>query len=319
MIEKKKKLFTKQRMKEFLLINLGVFMMAAAYSVLLDANNIIVGGIGGLATLLRAIFKTIPSSFFILALNLILLVFAFIFVSKEFFIKTIYASIVYPLYTFLWEIINQKLLTNMLPNIVEVSNQSNLGVDPRILTAGAYLVIVLFGAFISGVGLGLALRNGASTGGVDIIQRIFLKYLKMPLSASMIIIDGAVVLIAGIYFKDLFIILYGGMFIFISGFVMDAIVFSGFNARCVNIVTTKPNEIRDKIFEVLERGVTLVDAKGGYTEEDKTLLICVMSNSEFYKMKELIQAIDAKAFIYITRASEVHGEGFSPDIPSIKD
>ena len=95
---------------------------------------------------------------------------------------------------------------------------------------------------------------------------------------------------------------------------MDSIIFSGFNARCVNIVTTKPEEIKEQIFKILGRGITIVAAKGGYTGNDKTILVCVMHNQEFYKMKEIIRSIDEKAFIYITRASEVHGEGFSPEI-----
>ena len=79
---------------------------------------------------------------------------------------------------------------------------------------------------------------------------------------------------------------------------MDSIIFSGFNARCVNIVTTKPEEIKEQIFKILGRGITIVAAKGGYTGNDKTILVCVMHNQEFYKMKEIIRSIDEKAFIY---------------------
>ena len=113
--------------------------------------------------------------------------------------------------------------------------------------AGSYLVFVIFGAVISGIGLGLALKRGASTGGVDIIQQIFLKYFKIPFSVSLIIIDGAIVLSASFYFQDLFTILYGFSFILISGFVLDSIAFSGFNSRAVNIITKEPLKIKQKI------------------------------------------------------------------------
>lgn len=306
------KIFTKRKIKEFLLINLGVILMAFAYSVLLDPNNVIVGGIGGIATILRDFAgDRFPSSLFILVLNIVLLFVGLIFVGKSFFLKTLYASLIYPVYTYLFELLNEHFLSDMLPNI---SNINVEGIDARIVVAGAYLVIVLFGAVISGVGLGLALRNGASTGGVDIIQQIFLKYFKMPFSVSLIFIDGLIVLSAGIYFHDVFTILYGALFIYLSGVVMDTIIFSGFNSRCVNIVTSKPEEIKEEIYRVLERGVTVVSAKGGYTNLDKPIIICVMHNSEFYKMKEIIRKIDERAFIYVTKASEVHGEGFSPDI-----
>jgi len=307
----KKMHFSKRKIKEFLLINLGVFLMAFAYSLFLDPNHVIVGGVGGISTLISS--KTgFSSSIIMLILNLALLVFALIFVSGEFFLKTLYASIIYPVFAYLLELLRDNYLKGILPNLVDI--ESINGIDARILSAGAYLVVVIFGAVISGIGLGLALRNGSSTGGVDIIQRILLKYFKLPFSISLIMIDGSIVLISGIIYQDIFTILYGAMFIATSGYVMDAIIFSGFNSRCVNIVTSKPLEIKKKIFDILERGVTVVSAKGGYTNIDRTILVCVMSNHEFYKMKEIIYSIDEKAFIYVTRASEVHGEGFTPEL-----
>lgn len=308
----KKKIFTKKNIKEFICINLGVILMAAAYSLLLDPNNVIIGGVGGLSTLLKDV-TGLSSSLFMLVLNGSLLIFALIFVDKSFFLKTVYASLVSPIYTYLFELLYKNVLLNYIPNIIEFQNNSNILGNSNIASAGAYLVIVLFGAVISGYGLGLAIRSGASTGGVDIIQKILYKYCKIPFSVSLIIIDGIIVFVSGIYFHNIFVIFYGAIFIFVSGYVMDLIIFSGFNARCVNIVTTKPNEIKDQIFKVLDRGTTIIQAKGGYTGFDKTLIVCVMHNNEFYKMKEIIKSIDEKAFIYVTKASEVHGEGFSPE------
>lgn len=307
-----KKIFTKRNLKEFFFINIGVLLMAAAYSFLLDPNNIVIGGVGGIATILKDV-TGISSSLFILILNGVLLIVALIFVDRSFFLKTIYASLIYPVYSYLCELLYKNFLSGSLPNILKFQ-ADNPTLDTNIASAGAYLVVVIFGAVITGFGLGLAIRNGSSTGGVDIIQKILLKYCKIPFSISLIIIDGTIVCASGIYFHNAFVILYGAIFIFVSGYVMDSIIFSGFNARCVNIVTTKPEEIKEQIFKILGRGITIVAAKGGYTGNDKTILVCVMHNQEFYKMKEIIRNIDEKAFIYITRASEVHGEGFSPEI-----
>ncbi len=307
-----KKIFTKRNLKEFFFINIGVLLMAAAYSFLLDPNNIVIGGVGGIATILKDV-TGISSSLFILILNGVLLIVALIFVDRSFFLKTIYASLIYPVYSYLCELLYTNFLSGSLPNILKFQ-ADNPTLDTNIASAGAYLVVVIFGAVITGFGLGLAIRNGSSTGGVDIIQKILLKYCKIPFSISLIIIDGTIVCASGIYFHNAFVILYGAIFIFVSGYVMDSIIFSGFNARCVNIVTTKPEEIKEQIFKILGRGITIVAAKGGYTGNDKTILVCVMHNQEFYKMKEIIRNIDEKAFIYITRASEVHGEGFSPEI-----
>ncbi len=311
----KKEIFTKQKIKEFLFINLGVFIMAAAYSVLLDPNKIIVGGVGGLSTILSTLIEEkydwFSPSIFIAFINIVLLIISLFFVSKEFFIKTIYASIVFPLFTFVWELIYDYFLINLLVDLSKYQND--------VTYAGAYLVIILLGSILSGVGLGLAIRNGSSTGGVDIIQKILYKYLKLPYSASLIIIDGSIVLLAALTIGNIYTVIYGAMFIYISGFVMDSIIFSGFNSRCVNIVTEKHEEIKEQIFKVLSRGVTIIPATGGYTGDNKPVLVCVMSNNEFYKMKEIIRSIDPKAFIYVTKASEVHGEGFSPENMIIGD
>lgn len=314
---------TRSKIHEFLIINLGVFIMAAAYSILLDPNKIIVGGVGGLATIFNVMVEDSGHSFspsvFIAVINIILLVFALLFVSKDFFLKTVYASIVFPIFTFLCELVYNNWLIKFLPNLTDVPELLNGVIDTRVYFAGAYLVIVVIGAILSGVGLGFAIRNGSSTGGVDIVQKILHKYLKIPFSVSLIIVDGIIVAFAGIYFKDFFTIIYGAIFIYISGFVMDSIIFSGFNSRCVNIVTEKPEEIKDHIFKVLNRGVTVVSAIGGFTGINKPILVCVMSNSEFYKMKQIIKSIDPNAFIYVTKASEVHGEGFSPENMMMSD
>lgn len=317
----------KAKIKDFLTINLGVFLMAFAYSLFIDPNNLIIGGVGGLATILKTIFEgqkifgviPITSSLLILIFNLILLVFALIFIGKNFFLKTLYASLIYPVYVFILELIIKTLGNNFI-NLMTVTNeiQNNLKLSPistKAIMAGAYLVFIVFGAVISGIGLGLALKKGASTGGVDIIQQILLKYFKIPFSVSLIFVDGSVVLLACLYFHDLFTLLYGVVFILISGAVLDMVAFSGFNSRAVNIITKEPQLVKEKIFAVLGRGVTEVYARSGYKEQDFVMLICIMSNKEYYKIKATILEIDERAFIYVTRASEVHGEGFSYDSP----
>jgi uncharacterized membrane-anchored protein YitT (DUF2179 family) len=250
-----------------------------------------------------------------LLLNLILLIFAIIFIDKTFFLKTVYASLVYPVYVFFIEII-LGLFNNTFINLTMVTNEllnNKIFTEGtiKILTSGAYLVYIVFGAVLSGIGIGLVLKKGSSTGGVDIIQQIFLKYFKIPFSVSLIIVDGAIVLVSAIYFKDAFIILYGIIFILLSGFVLDSITFNGFNSRTVNIITKESNLVKQRIYELIDRGVTEMYAKGGYFGKDFKLLICVMSNKEFYKVKAEILKIDKKAFIYVTRSSEVHGEGFT--------
>jgi conserved hypothetical protein len=320
----KKIKITKKHIKDFLTINLGVFLMAMAYSILIDRNKLVIGGVGGIATILSNAITglKINSSFIILIINVVLLLIALIFVGKKFFLKTLYTSLIYPVYVFMFEKIIL-LLQDVVPDLSLTKEELAIKLSDialgqnaaNAIMAGSYLLVIIFGAVISGFGLGLALKKGASTGGVDIIQQILLDRFKIPFSISLLMIDGTIVTAAAIYFKDFFMILYGFLFIYLSGVVLDAIVFSGFNSRAVYIITSDPEAVKNKIYSVLERGVTEIYSRGGYRQEDKKMLVCVMSNNEFYKMKTLILEIDKRAFIFVARVSEVHGEGFTYDSP----
>lgn len=320
----KKIKITKKHIKDFLIINLGVFLMAMAYSILIDRNKLVIGGVGGIATILSNAITglKINSSFIILIINVVLLLIALIFVGKKFFLKTLYTSLIYPVYVFMFEKIIL-LLQDVVPDLSLTKEELAIKLSDialgqnaaNAIMAGSYLLVIIFGAVISGFGLGLALKKGASTGGVDIIQQILLDRFKIPFSISLLMIDGTIVTVAAIYFKDFFMILYGFLFIYLSGVVLDAIVFSGFNSRAVYIITSDPEAVKNKIYSVLERGVTEIYSRGGYRQEDKKMLVCVMSNNEFYKMKTLILEIDKRAFIFVARVSEVHGEGFTYDSP----
>lgn len=320
----KKIKITKKHIKDFLTINLGVFLMAMAYSILIDRNKLVIGGVGGIATILSNAITglKINSSFIILIINLVLLLIALIFVGKKFFLKTLYTSLIYPVYVFMFEKIIL-LLQDVVPDLSLTKEELAIKLSDialgqnaaNAIMAGSYLLVIIFGAVISGFGLGLALKKGASTGGVDIIQQILLDRFKIPFSISLLMIDGTIVTVAAIYFKDFFMILYGFLFIYLSGVVLDAIVFSGFNSRAVYIITSDTEAVKNKIYSVLERGVTEIYSRGGYRQEDKKMLVCVMSNNEFYKMKTLILEIDKRAFIFVARVSEVHGEGFTYDSP----
>lgn len=320
----KKIKITKKHIKDFLTINLGVFLMAMAYSILIDRNKLVIGGVGGIATILSNAITglKINSSFIILIINVVLLLIALIFVGKKFFLKTLYTSLIYPVYVFMFEKIIL-LLQDVVPDLSLTKEELAIKLSDialgqnaaNAIMAGSYLLVIIFGAVISGFGLGLALKKGASTGGVDIIQQILLDRFKIPFSISLLMIDGTIVTVAAIYFKDFFMILYGFLFIYLSGVVLDAIVFSGFNSRAVYIITSDHEAVKNKIYSVLERGVTEIYSRGGYRQEDKKMLVCVMSNNEFYKMKTLILEIDKRAFIFVARVSEVHGEGFTYDSP----
>lgn len=313
----------KRKIIDFLIINLGVFLMAFGYSVFIDPFNLTVGGVGGIAIIIRHFIPNIPSSVFIFALNMILLVLALIFISKEFFVKTLLVSIIYPLYVYISELIYKYLIKDYFINLEslnELAGDNSALAD--ILKIGPYLLLIVVSSVLVSVGLGLALKKGSSTGGVDIIQKILLKYCKLPYSVSLIMIDGSIVITSAIIFKNYLMVIYGVCFIIISGFVVDSIVFNGFNSRAVHIITNKPDEIKKQIIEQFNRTVTILKGTGGYSGDQKEVLICIMINREFYRLRDLVNKIDPTAFIYVMKASEVHGEGFTylpEDISRIKE
>ena len=299
----------KKRLKDFLLINIGVLLFSVSFVFLMEPNNQVYGGVSGISIVITTLLPSWNrASYFILFLNVILLLLGLIFVSKEFFFKTIYCSIaafVYP-----WVI--EWALTDEVVSVMQSLFQNN-----------GFLIVVI-SAIVAGFGLGLALKGGASTGGTDILQVILNKHFKMPYSQSLILVDGSIVVFGAILirvfggFSDLDLvlnILYAVIYILISGYIMDAVVFSGFNVRAVYIVSKESEKIKQYILENLERGVTVLDSEGGYTGNKQHMLMTVLSSREYYDLKGIIYSYDAEAFVYAVRASEVHGEGFSYESP----
>ena len=296
-----KKFFTKENLYSFLLVNFGKLLVASAFCFFLDPNKLVIGGTGGVATILRLQFNfDFAISNFVI--NTALLIIGLLLLGKDFFIKTVYSTLVLPVYMKFFEYI-YKILTP----------------DGGLLVENPILAI-LFSSLILGYGIGIVLKQGGTTGGTEVPQKIFYKYLHIPFSVSLFMIDGAIVLISALLIKEptqpnqiinLNMILYAVISMYLSGMVMDQIVFSGFNSRAVYIISDKNDEIKEKILKDFERGVTQIRVVGGYTNEEKSKLVCILSSSEFYKLKALIHNVDPKAFFYVVRANEVSGEGFT--------
>ena len=294
-----------RKVKDFIMLNIGLIMTAFCLVMIFEPNNAVFGGVGGIGIILDDILA-VPVSVIVLVINAILLIVGWIFIGKEFFLKTLYGSLAYPVYAFLFELLFNLFDKNIIVELYQTNG----------------LLLVFFSAIIMGVGLGFAIKAGASTGGVDIIQAMLYKFLKIPYSKSLIMVEVPIILIGSIMnftgSSGVLNALYAIAFIILSGYMMDAIIFSGFNVRATYIITNKPDEIKTEIFDKLDRGVTEIYTKGGYTGVDRKMLLCVLSSREFFILKDIIESIDPLAFIYAVRASEVHGEGFSYDAASRK-
>lgn len=293
-----KKIFTKEHIKDWTIVTIGNFLVAIAFSFFLDPNNLVIGGSTGLATIFKYLFG-IDTDVSVFIINTILLLIGWLLLGKDFFMKTAYSTIIFP---FMIHFLNKIYILITPENEILIS-------EP--------MLVIIFSSLIMGFGIGLVLRQGGTTGGTEVPQKILYKYFHMPYSVSLILVDGIIILLGAIFINDgnqiidFHGVLYAIIFVYLSGLVMDQIVFSGFNSRAVHIISSKNEEIKKRILEDFNRGVTQIRIVGGYTNEEKSKLVCILSSNEFYKLKGIIQELDPNAFFYVVRANEVSGEGFT--------
>jgi uncharacterized membrane-anchored protein YitT (DUF2179 family) len=307
------KMFKKmnKKVKNFIFINIGVMGLALSFSFFLSPFDLVTGGIGGIAInilnilerfgiVIDANSRTIVESAIMMGVNLLLLFISLFLIGKEFFFKTLYCTVAYPIYSFLFgELARIVKFTELLP--VENNN------------IGGMLIIVLFSALLSGVSIGIAIKYGASTGGIDIVEQVMFKYFNVPYSTTLFVCDGITIIIASILSMNLLPICYGAIYVWLMGKLIDSVVFGGFRSYSVSIITSKPDIIKAYILENINRGLTIVEAVGGYTGNDLKMIICVMTSSEVSEIRGNIKSLDENAFMYITQTSEVSGIGFTKD------
>ena len=310
-----KKFLKSRKFIDFMYINLGILSLSFSFSFFLASNGLVTGGIGGMAinfsnilerifnvTIVGTNYQSIVESSFILIMNILLLVVAFFAVGKDFCLKTAFCSVMYPIYNLMFSWIYNAIDFGSIFSIYNAAGNPDTGM---------ILMTIVVSSLISGLGIGTAIKHGASTGGVDIIEKIMLVKCRVPFSTTLFVVDGTTVLIAAFLAGEFHPIIYGILYIWICGKMVDSVVFSGFNIYSVSIITGKPDEVKDIIYKSLNRGVTEVNAQGGYTGKDLKLILCVMSNTELSKMRGLIQDVDPQAFLFVNRAAEVNGLGFS--------
>lgn len=300
-----------KKVKNFIFINIGVMGLALSFSFFLSPFDLVTGGIGGIAInilnilerfgiVIDASSRTIVESAIMMGVNLLLLFISLFLIGKEFFFKTLYCTVAYPIYSFLFgELARIVKFTELLP--FESTN------------IGGMLIIVLFSALLSGVSIGIAIKYGASTGGIDIVEQVMFKYFNVPYSTTLFVCDGITIIIASILSMNLLPICYGAIYVWLMGKLIDSVVFGGFRSYSVSIITSKPDIIKAYILENINRGLTIVEAVGGYTGNDLKMIICVMTSSEVSEIRGNIKSLDENAFMYITQTSEVSGIGFTKD------
>lgn len=301
MKEKIRSYFTKDRLKQFLYIALGVMIAAFSYSFFLKPNEIVIGGVSGIGVIVSGKSSVSNIDGIVMeSINVVLLIISLIVIGKDFFLKTVFGAVTYPLFTTLF---------NWLYNLILKYYPS---FDMEALGENHYMLVIIFSSIIMGLGLGLAMKYDGSTGGTEVAQKIMYEKAHLPYSLSLYLFDGAVIIVGFfILGQPIHVLLYEIIFVYLCGVVMDMMIFSGFNKRAVHIISDKADEIKSVLLDEYERGVTSINVIGEYSQTNKKMIVCLLSSLEYNKLRDRIEKIDPTAFFYCMRASEVRGEGFS--------
>ncbi len=174
------------------------------------------------------------------------------------------------------------------------------------------LIGALYGGVICGVGLGIVFMTGVSTGGSDIIVRLLkLRYRNVPIGMIAIVFDACVAILTGIVFRDITLVLYSGVAIFVSGKVLDAVVYSFDYSKVALIISKEHEKVAEAIWEKLDRGVTYLHGEGAYTQSETKVILTAVKRQQLADLKQLVVDIDPHAFVILQEAHQVLGDGFS--------
>ena len=270
----------------YLKIVLGCAIFGIGFNLFLAPSGLNVGGVTGLSMAVVEYFKFGTVGLFAAVLNLPLFALGVIKLGKKFFFDSLLGMILVSVFVDLF---------SFLPAM-----QTEI------------LLSALYGAVICGFGLGLVFSVGGSTGGSDIVVRLLkLKYQYIPIGIITTIIDALVAILAGIAYKDEAITLYSGVCIFVTGRVLDAVVYKFDYSKVALIISKKHDEIAKHIGDDLHRGATFLDGQGVYSGNETKVILTAVKKQQIAELKALVVEIDPDAFIIVQEAHQVLGDGFA--------
>ena len=271
-----------QFIKEYIIVALACVVMAFNINYFFVGNKLAEGGVSGLSLIIHYL-SNIDVSYLYFALNIPLIILAYIFLGKNFLLKTFFATFVLSVFLKVFASFSEPL-------------------DDILLAA-------IFGGAINGIAIGIVFYAGGSTGGMDIVAKIVNKYTGIPISRILLATDFIVLSIVAVIFGKV-IFMYTLISLVISSKMIDIIQVGIYSAKGVTIITTKEDEIRKRIMEDTGRGITLIDAKGGYTQKEIGMLYCVVGQYQLTKVKTIVKEVDPSAFMIVADVHEVIGNGF---------
>lgn len=269
--------------RRFLKFFLGCFIIAFAYNLFIASNDLVPGGVGGIAVILKNLFH-FDNSLTILIINIFLLVLSFLLLGVEKTKSTILGTILFPL-------------------LIKLTENANVWIQ---FDTSKILLMALMGGLFYGTGAGLVFKAGFTTGGTDIINQILSKYGKMSMGQAMLMSDGLIVILSGVFF-GLPSMLYSILILYMISVISDRIVLGISNNKMFYIVTDQEEKIKDFIINELKHGATIFKAKGGFEQKKEKVIMTVLPTSKYYDLKRGIETIDKEAFFIVTDSYEMFG------------
>lgn len=264
----------------------GAALFGLGFNLFLEPNGLNAGGLSGLAMIFTRVTKIGSVGLLTILMNLPLFAFGGLKIGKKFVIGS---------------------LVGMLASSIALDVMALIPVPETEPLVGA-----LYGGVLCGFGLGVVFAAGASTGGSDIIVRLLkLKWQNVPIGTIAFIFDLVVVALTGILFQDITRALYCGVAIFVSGQVVDAVVYRFDYSRVVLVISGHSDAIAETITQKLERGVTYLNGQGYYSGRDTKVILTAVKKQQLAELKQLVVQIDPDAFIIVQEAHQVLGDGFS--------
>lgn len=277
----------------FVVMTIGCALYACSVALFIDPNNLVLGGFTGISIMLSR-YIPINTGIIVLIMNIPLLILGLIKFGKAFLFSTVYSTIV------------SSLFITLFDYILTLLNGGNPVVNDKFMS-------VVLGAVLAALGLSLIFRMGATTGGVEIIARLIrLKFQRLSIGRLLMMMDMVVIVASAFGFGEINVerAIYSGVTIVILDVLFDKLLYGYDHAKLLHIITQYPDQLKARILKEVNTGLTVLDGHGGYSGEEKKILMVVVKKHLYPKLKDVVKEEDPDAFIIVSSATEIYGLGY---------
>ena len=290
--------FTKANIKVFAVDTIydiiGSILYAVGFYTFASNADFAPGGVGGISIIINHYLPWMPLFLCQNIINIPIAIICYKLLGKKFFIKSLKTMF------FMW------IIGDFIAPLFPKYGGADMAEANRLIAA-------IFAGILTGAGLALVYMRGSSTGGSDfVIMSIRKKRPHMSVGSITLIIDGVIILIGGVVFGNINAVLYGILMTILASLVIDKLMYGSGAQKMLLIFSDKTDEIKQKIFETTERGVTFLKAVGAYTGQDRHIIMCVCSKTEVFPTREIVKKTDPNAMVMLSTVDEAYGYGFNP-------